>query len=150
LNLVGSCAAENCVNAVSLFGFIHALYNFLSSLTNRWKLLTYSLRGVVPNSLSGTRWSARSDATRALKENYESIYSVLKSIATNNETSQARSDDSALANKREKHEFAILSTMWNTILDRFNATNKTTFWLGSLKGGGLWEDLRVDGRITLR
>jgi hypothetical protein len=25
----------------------------------------------------------------------------------------------------------------------------TTFWLGSLKGGDHWEDLGVDGRITL-
>jgi hypothetical protein len=26
----------------------------------------------------------------------------------------------------------------------------TTFWLGSLKGGDHWEDLGIDGRITLR
>jgi hypothetical protein len=26
----------------------------------------------------------------------------------------------------------------------------TTLWLGSLKGGDHWEDLGVDGRITLR
>jgi hypothetical protein len=26
----------------------------------------------------------------------------------------------------------------------------TIFWLGSLKGGDHWEDLGVDGRITLR
>jgi hypothetical protein len=52
-------------------------FSFFSASTNRWKLLTYSLRGVVPKYLSGTRWSARSGATGALKENYERIYSVL-------------------------------------------------------------------------
>jgi hypothetical protein len=26
----------------------------------------------------------------------------------------------------------------------------TTFWLGRLKGGDYWEDLSIDGRITLR
>jgi hypothetical protein len=29
-----------------------------------------------------------------------------------------------LANKIEKYEFSILSIVWNTILDKFNATNK--------------------------
>jgi hypothetical protein len=47
LNLVGSFAAESCVSAVSFFGFIQALDNFFSSSTNRWKLLTHSLRGAV-------------------------------------------------------------------------------------------------------
>jgi hypothetical protein len=30
LNLVGTCAAESCPNAVSYFGFVQSLYNFFS------------------------------------------------------------------------------------------------------------------------
>ena len=71
LNVVGACAAERCLEAVSLFGFIQSLSNFFSASTRRWEILTAHLteceRGLTPKSLSGTRWSARADATKALR-----------------------------------------------------------------------------------
>jgi hypothetical protein len=101
LNLVGSCAAESCNNAIPFFRFIQVLYNFVSS-NNRWKLFTHSLRDAVPKSLSGTRWSTRSDATRALKENYERVYSVQEYAAPHNkDTLRARGNAYTLAHKME-------------------------------------------------
>lgn len=43
LNIVSSCAAEWCVNAISSFGLIRALCNFFSASPHHWKLLTDSL-----------------------------------------------------------------------------------------------------------
>ena len=35
LNLIGSCAAESCINAVSFFGFLQNFYKFFSASTKR-------------------------------------------------------------------------------------------------------------------
>ena len=42
LNIVSSCAAECCVNAISFFEFVQNLYNFFAVSTHRWKILTNS------------------------------------------------------------------------------------------------------------
>nr|XP_054594250.1 uncharacterized protein LOC129161607 [Nothobranchius furzeri] len=43
LNLVGACAAECCIGAVSFFGFIQNHYNFFSASSRRWEILTAHL-----------------------------------------------------------------------------------------------------------
>ena len=47
LNLVGSCAAECCVNAISFFGFVQTLFNFFSASTHGWSILKSTIHGVV-------------------------------------------------------------------------------------------------------
>ena len=54
-NLVGSCAAECCVNAISFFGFVQTLFNFFSASTHRWSILKSTIHGIVIKSLSTTR-----------------------------------------------------------------------------------------------
>ena len=78
LNLVGSCAVESCNNSTSFFGFIQNFCNFFSASTKRWAKMKSAIQGKKVKSLSNTRWSARSDATSALKENFVE----LKAIAT--------------------------------------------------------------------
>ena len=78
LNLVGSCAVESCNNSTSFFGFIQNFYNFFSASTKLWAKMKSAIQGKKVKSLSNTRWSARSDATSALKENFVE----LKAIAT--------------------------------------------------------------------
>ena len=39
LNLVGACAAESCVTAVSFFGLVQKVYTFFSASTHRWAIL---------------------------------------------------------------------------------------------------------------
>ena len=36
LNLIGWCAAESCINAVSFFDFLRNFYKFFSASTKRW------------------------------------------------------------------------------------------------------------------
>ena len=70
LNLIGSCSVESCINAVSFFGFLQNFYKFFSASTKCRAKMKSAIKGKTVKSLSNTRWSARSDATTALKENF--------------------------------------------------------------------------------
>jgi hypothetical protein len=125
LNLVGSCAVECCVDAVSYFGFLQALFNFFSASTYRWGLLVENIQGLVPKSLSATRWSARADANLALRRNFAAIRTVLETIsASADRTAMTRNEASSLAKKMNELEVAVMCVFWNSILQRFNATSK--------------------------
>ena len=128
LNLVGSCAAECCVWATSFFGFLQQLYNFFSASTHRWNVLRRILPdGVpVPKCLSGTRWCARADATNALFRGYKHIQAALQELESDrSQTPATRSDSGSLASQMDKVEIALLTVIWNALLERFNRTNKT-------------------------
>lgn len=106
LNLVGQAAASCCVEAVSYFGFIQTLYTFFSASTHRWANLMKSLEGkpraLTVKSLSGTRWSARADATEALVDGYSSIQAALRNIESDLEqTPEARHEARSLGDKMD-------------------------------------------------
>jgi len=76
-------------------------------------------------SLSETRWSARADATKAIVSGYDSIKNALQDIEDDSElTPESRLDAQTLADKMETLEIALMATMWNTILSRFNSCSK--------------------------
>ncbi|XP_068238412.1 zinc finger MYM-type protein 1-like [Palaemon carinicauda] len=126
LNLVGSCAAECCVAAVSFFGLLQALFNFLSASTHRWSILKSTIHGDVIKSLSTTRWSAQHDATHALKDSFAEIRSALIQIAEDeDQTATTRGEAASLASELEDFQLALLCVLWDCILERLNATNKT-------------------------
>ena len=93
LNLVDAYAAECCLEAVSFFDFIPNLYNFFSASTWWWEISTAYLtkceRGLTLKSLSGTRWSARADATKALRFGYKAIQDALNEIKVDHGTPRA-------------------------------------------------------------
>lgn len=122
LNLVGSLAAGSCISAVSFFGILQELYNFFTSSTHRWQLyLNHKSKStVVLQSLSKTRWSARNDACRALKENWPAILETLQLIENDsNEKPSCRGEASALRSMLETLEMAFLSIFWSSVLERF-------------------------------
>ena len=84
--LIGICAANCCVNAISFFGFVLNLYNFFAVSTHRSKLLTNSLRQsfVVLKTLSNTRLLARCDPVRTLRTSYRQINSESQNILNDN------------------------------------------------------------------
>ena len=62
-------------------------------------------------SLSNTRWSARSDATTGLKENFVDLRQLLENFTLNdNETNETKSDSSYMKKSRSIYalETAIL------------------------------------------
>ena len=61
LNFVGQASAECCQTAVAFFDFLEAIYVFFTASTDRYEILTFSLKTVesgrvtVPKRVSTTR-----------------------------------------------------------------------------------------------
>ena len=112
LDLVGSCAAKCCVNAISFFGFVQTLFNCFSASTHRWSILKSTIHRVVIKSLSTTRWSARADATHSLKENFVEIRSALIQLAEDeDQTASTSSEASTLVSKMQDFEIGFLCVL---------------------------------------
>lgn len=78
LNLVGVHAAACVLEVTSFFQLVQKLYNFFSSSTHRWNILTECLgSNKVIKCLSETRWSACADAVGALHRGYKQILKAL-------------------------------------------------------------------------
>lgn len=130
LNLVGNCAAESCTMAVAYFNFVQNLYAFLSASTHRWETLTncYAKKGkkLTVKCLSSTRWSARADATEALRIGYIEIKEALIKLSNDeSQKSTARLEAKHLAKKISHWENALMTVIWDTLLQRFNSTSKS-------------------------
>lgn len=136
LNLVGSAAVESCSAANKYFLFLQHLYNFFSASTKRWSLLMKHLDKYnqehqtneklnVVKDLSDTRWSARYDASNALKKGYNLIVQCLDDISNdslNNEIT--RVEAKSLHKQLGKNETAFMINFWTAILQRNEHVNK--------------------------
>jgi hypothetical protein len=126
LNLVGVSAVDCCVDAVSFFGFVQALYTFFSASTHRWSVLKRNLdtKGLVVKSLSDTRWSARADAVKALCAGYNGIKSALDHIAADDQQNgPTRHEANCLVASMDTLETALMSDIWSVVLSRYNETS---------------------------
>lgn len=130
LNLVGVASVNCCLDAVNFFGLVQELYAFSVGSTKRWSSLT---SGLTPNengriltlkTLSSTRWHCHSESVKALHLNYANIYTMLNSIAENeDEKGDARRLAAALAGKMCLLETAFMCVLWHKILQRFQKIN---------------------------
>lgn len=132
LNLVGTHAANSCLQATKLFMFIQELYVFFSASTSRWAIIETLIKNsdskqkLLPKRLNTTRWSAKWHASRALIVNYWEFHAALEKIAENpQEKPECRAVAEGLCNYFDRIEIAILLVVWNDILERFNAASKT-------------------------
>lgn len=128
LNLVGKAAAECCTQAIAFFDFMEALFVFFTTSTKRNKLLIDTLKEhgdtLVLQRLSQTRWSAQADATKALVKGYEPIKNALLNIAKDeDEIPRVRCEADGLYRKMCSLEIGTFSALWNSVLERVNATN---------------------------
>lgn len=122
LNLVGECAAESSQEACSFFSLLQELYNFFAASTQRWELLQAHF---TVKSLSMTRWSARADACKSLRESWHEIHQALVSIETDTEQKKAVICEArGIRLKLERFETAIMTVFWGFLLNRINATSK--------------------------
>nr|CAH7758965.1 unnamed protein product [Callosobruchus chinensis] len=126
LNLVGTHAVESCIEAVSLFTLVQELYNFFSSSTHRWAVLTkHKTTILTTKSLSTTRWSARHDALRALQEEWPAIIRALEALQNDTgQKSSTRAEARGLLSRLNRLETAIMAKLWGTILSRLHKVNK--------------------------
>ena len=85
-----------------------------------------AIKGKTVKSLSNTRWSARSDATTALKENFIELRQLLQDFTLDdNETNETKSDSSYLKKSMDALETAVLCVLWHKILQRFHSTSRS-------------------------
>ena len=120
LNLVGTRAAECCSEALDFFRIIQKLYNFFSASTHRWDVLIAHVKGPVVKTLSNTRWSARKEAVKALRQSWKEIIKALLAIADDTTQKTVTRNE---ANYINRLEVAILTVFWDSILNRFNAVS---------------------------
>ena len=126
LNLIGSCAAESCINAVLFFGFLQNFYKFFSASTKRWAKIKSAIKEKIVKSLSNTKSSARLDATTVLKENFVELRQLLQNFTLDeNETNETKSESSYLKKSMNALEKAILRVLWHKIFQRFHSTSKS-------------------------
>ena len=76
--------------------------------------------------VSDTRWSARADSVLALKKSYIEIKAAL-SDASKNATQKpvAKAEAKALVKQMERYEIALMTVLWNMLLQRIDATSKS-------------------------
>ena len=80
--------------------------------------------GLVVKTLSDTRWSARADATKSLFSNYPEILKALIAIKTDTtQKPDTRLTADGLITQMEQLDTALMTIIWHTILERFNATS---------------------------
>lgn len=128
LNLVINTAAESSRTAILYFDFMQNLYVWFSASTQRWNVLHNHLRqnACIVKKLSDTRWSARADAVFALYKSYHDIKGALIEMGDNVEQkSVSRVEAKSLAKKMDLYETALMTVMWNKLLQRINATSKS-------------------------
>ena len=128
LNLVGKCAAECCLGAVSFLYLMNQLYTHFSTSTHHWRVLKEALGpgGLVVHKLSTTRSSARVDAAVALAKGYDAILAALCEIANDvDQTANARVEARGLRDRMDQLETAILTEVWFENLSQFNKISIT-------------------------
>lgn len=86
------------------------LYVFFSASTSRWSVLQEHSTSL--KNLSQTRWSRRSDASKALKNNFESVYNALENIALDgDQKAEVRRETSALMDYITKLANAFMTVL---------------------------------------
>lgn len=122
LNLVGTSAAESCTEACHFFMLLEEVYTFFVKSTERWKKLTNEIgRGKTLKRVNLTRWSARADACKSLRDSWDEVITVLKMIENDStEKPVPRNEAKGIRVKLEKLETAFMVVFWNAILERLN------------------------------
>jgi hypothetical protein len=129
LNIIGKNGAECCPESIEFFEMLKELYNLFSSPRN-WNLLESLLKessaGHVTKikNLCHTRWSARHESVKSLLINYSEILIALQTIRDDcTREAVTRHKANSLLSKLYKLETAILTTLWQHLLERIQAVS---------------------------
>lgn len=129
LNLVLNDSANCCLEAVSFFSLIQAIYNFFSSSTHRWDILIKYLPGLTVKPLSATRWESRVDAVKVIRFQLNEICDALSDIEENNTLTnvssvKSRSEAQGILKNISNFKFVMCSVIWYDILYEINISSK--------------------------
>lgn len=128
LNLVGKNAvAENPI-AATFFNLVEKTYEYFVYSSYRWHELNTQLTEtdeIMLKRASGTRWSAKNDAIRALCSCFLKIILVLNSFISEKSTQDNNSKAVAkgLIKKLCRFENIFMLVMWKEVLSKFHRVN---------------------------
>lgn len=126
LNLVGTAAAESCLEAVSFFGIVQSLYTFFAASPQRWSKLSSLGSKISVKKLSETRWSARYEAVKTLRAHYDDIRAILTNISTSEGMKPTTVNEAQnLIHKMDTFEMVLLTVIWEYILKHIDIVNKS-------------------------
>ena len=126
LNLVGEKEVSTVPEVVNYFGILQELYVFFAGSPRRWGTLkTHGNLHFSLKSLNVTRWHAHYETVRAIKNGYMGILHTLKHIFEDSEEKlECKRDAKNLYHKLVKLEYAILTVVWEEVLECFKKTSK--------------------------
>ncbi|KAJ8670472.1 hypothetical protein QAD02_001731 [Eretmocerus hayati] len=149
LNLIGTSAAEACVESCQFFNLLQELNNVFVHSTDRWGDLSIqcqahrkdqqqqaielcetdqikiSRRKNAVKTLSATRWSARCDSVVAVETYWDALHATLNAIEADKDTkSLVRCQVIGVRVKLERLETAFLVKVWGFLLPRIDSVSK--------------------------
>ncbi|XP_035231131.1 uncharacterized protein LOC118202997 [Stegodyphus dumicola] len=126
LNLVGTAAAESCLEAVKFFEILQSLYNFFAASPQRWSKLRSLGSKFGVKRLSETRWSARYEAVKTLCAHYDDIRGILTNISTSEGMKPTTVIEAqTLIHQMNTLEMVLLTVIWEDLLKHVNIVNKS-------------------------
>ena len=85
-----------------------------------------AVSALVLKRATGTRWCARTDATKALYNGYSSFQKALTVMASDaKQKPETIHEAKCLLKDLSKKETAVMSVFWAVILERINAVSKS-------------------------
>lgn len=117
LNLVATAAVESCTEACRFFMLLQEIYVFFVSSTQRWQKLTSEIgKGKTLKRVNLTRWSAREDACKSLRDSWHEIFKTLESIKDDcTEKPVTRNEAAGILSNLEKLGTAVIVVVWNDL-----------------------------------
>lgn len=104
---------------------LQEIYVFFASSTHRWQKLTSTIgKGNTLKRVNLTRWSAREDACKSLRDSWHKVLETLESIKDDStEKPVTRNEAAGILSNLEKLETAVMVVVWNDFLQRINQVN---------------------------
>lgn len=120
LNLVATATAESCTEACRFFMLLQELYVFFSSSTQRWKVLMTEVgEGKTVKRVNLTRWSAREDACKSLRDSWHEVIKALEVIGNDcTEKPVTRNEATGILSLLNKLETALMVVVWNVFFGK--------------------------------
>ncbi|XP_060845912.1 uncharacterized protein LOC132925540 [Rhopalosiphum padi] len=129
LNLVGAHASRVSVRMVTFFGTVQSIFNFFSSSTARWNIVSQFLKCTL-KSHSDTRWESKYNAVHSLLTQLKYVIQALQHISENSEFGDGVSGAQSLLGLINV-EFVYLLVMWLNFKSTLsNITNDFEFLSG--------------------
>ncbi|XP_062829405.1 zinc finger MYM-type protein 1-like [Anolis carolinensis] len=125
LNLVLNDAALSCSVAVDCFSTIQEIFNFFSSSTERWSILSKHVSTLKVRPLCIIRWESKIEALLPLRFHIEEVYDALYEASQEQKFGAfGRNTAITLIKKLKSFKFLCCLVTWHEILHKINMVSK--------------------------